>query len=30
MMEDLVVTVKHLLNELIISNDMCGRTDNLM
>ncbi len=29
MMDDLVVTVKHLLEEINVSNDACGRTDHL-
>ncbi len=29
MMDDLVVTVKHLLDELNVSNDVCGRSNHL-
>ena len=28
-MDDLVVTAKHLLDELNVSNDACSRTDHL-
>jgi hypothetical protein len=29
MMDDLVVTVKHLLDEPNVSNDVCGRSDHI-